>query len=151
MTRHEWLLKRNCSLTPKQLGIAYAVLCLASFSVALMFTLQGAWIVLAFSVLEMTVVALAFLHYARHATDHEHIALMDDCLLIEQIQAGQMQQTRLDPYRTRVVLPCRTQDLISLVERDVKIEVGKFLTDRKRQQVAKEIQHELRLGSLMCR
>lgn len=149
VNKHEWLLKRNCSLSPRQLGVAYAVLCVISFSVALMFTLLGAWYVLAFSVFEMAAVALAFLHYARHATDHEHIALDDGCLLVERIEAGKVRQTRLDPHWTRIALPNRTQDLINLEAKGVKIEVGRHVTAAKRRQVAQELRQELRRGSLM--
>jgi uncharacterized membrane protein len=149
INRHEWLLKRNCSLSPRQLAFAYAVLCVASLAVALMFTLQGAWLVLAFSVFEMAVVALAFLHYARHATDHEHIALTDGCLLVEAIEAGKVRQTRLDPQWTRIALPNRSQDLINLEAKGVTIEVGRHVTVAKRRQVAQELRRELRKGSFM--
>jgi uncharacterized membrane protein len=144
VVRQEWLLKRNCSLTPRQLGIAYAALCVLSFSVATMFALHGAWLVLGFSFLEMGAVAWAFFHYARHATDHEHIALIEGCLLIERIEAGKVQQTRLDPYWTRIGLPDHRQDLINLEARGVKVEVGRFVTVAKRRRVAQELRQELR-------
>jgi uncharacterized membrane protein len=149
--QHDWLLKRNCSLTPRQLAKAYAVLCILSFSVATMFTLQGAWVVLVFSVMEMSAVALAFLYYARHATDHEHIALVDGFLLIERIEAGQVQQTRLDPHWTRIALPKNACDLINLEAKGVKIEVGRFVTVAKRRKVAQELRQALHGGSLMYR
>ena len=146
MTKHEWLLKRNCSLSPRQLALAYGVLCLLSFSIAIMFTWRGAWYVLVFAVLEMAALALSFFHYARHATDHEHIALIDGCLLIELVQAGQVQQIRLDPYWTRIALPSRAQDLINLEAKGVKIEVGRFVTEAKRRQFAQELRQELQNG-----
>lgn len=151
VNRHEWTLKRNCSLSPRQLIFAYAVLCIASLSVALMFTFYGAWIVLAFTVFEMALVALAFLHYARHATDHEHIALIDDCLLVERVEAGKVRQIRLDRHWTRIGLPDRTRPLINLEAKGVKIEVGRHVTAAKRRQVAQELRQELRRGSLMYR
>lgn len=149
--RHDWLLKRNCSLTPRQLGIAYAVLCVLSFSVAAIFTVRGAWYVLVFSCLEMSAVALAFLYYARHATDHEHIALIDGTLLVEKIEAGQIHQTRLDPYWTRIALPADTCSLINLESKGVKIEVGRFVPAAKRRKVAQEIRMALYEGSSLYR
>lgn len=148
MNKHEWLLKRNCSLTPRQLGLAYAVLCIASFSVAGIFTLSGAWQVMVFAVIEMLAVAIAFLHYARHATDHEHISLCGDCLLIENVEAGQTRETRLNACWTRVASPSRPQDLICLQAGGIKVTVGRFATDRKRREVAREIQRELRSALL---
>src|SRR4051812_33579334 len=91
VSKHEWLLKRNCSLAPRQLAFALTLLCLISLLVAISFALRGVWHVLAFSVLEICAVACAFFYYARHATDHEHIALIDGCLLIERVEAGRVQ------------------------------------------------------------
>jgi uncharacterized membrane protein len=143
MDTQEWLLKRNCSLTPRQLGRAYAVLALLSFTVAASFMLLGAWQILLFTVLEMSAVALAFLVYARHATDHEHIVLSADCLLVEQVKASEVRLVRLDPAFTRVGIPRSPQDLISLEEHAVRIEVGGLVTAARRLQVARELRARL--------
>lgn len=140
---HEWLLKRNCCLSPRQLGLSYAVLFFLSFLVASIFTLHGAWYVFAFATVEMAAVAVAFLHYARHATDHEHIVLVDGCLLIERVQADRTQQIRLDPRWTRIAIPGNARELIGLEARGVKIEVGCFVTEAKRRQIARELRQEL--------
>jgi uncharacterized membrane protein len=147
MNHHEWILKRNCSLAPRQLAFAYALLCLMSFAVASVFVaLHGAWCVLAYAVLEMAMAALAFVSYARHATDQEHIALTDGCLLIGRIEAGRIEQTRLDPYWTRIAQPHCARDLIRLEARGVCIEVGRFVTEAKRRQVAQELRQALGNG-----
>jgi uncharacterized membrane protein len=143
MTKQEWYLKRNCSLTPRQVGIAFAVQCLVSFSIALICTLHGAWQVFIFSALEMLALGTALLVYGRHATDHEHIALTDGCLLIERINAGKIEQVQLDPNWTRVAPPKRYQDLIRLESQGKRIEVGRFITNDKRKQLASELQSQL--------
>ncbi|WP_136419880.1 DUF2244 domain-containing protein [Herbaspirillum sp. ST 5-3] len=143
MNKHEWLLKRNCSLAPRQLAIALAVPCFASLLIALWFLWHGAWHVLAFVMLESAAVACAFCHYARHATDREHIALDDGYLLIEQCLAGEVRQIRLDPYWTRVAPPDDTQDLINLEAKGIRIAVGLFVTEERRRQVALELRAEL--------
>mgnify|MGYP003577056442 CR=1 FL=1 len=144
MDHHEWLLKRNCSLRPSQLALAYALLFVLSLPVALVFTLlHGLWHVLAYALLEMAAVAIAFFHYARHAADNEHIALADDCLLIERVEAGQSQQVRLHPFYTRIAAPRDTQELMRLEARDVRIEVGRFVTLERRRQVALELRSAL--------
>ncbi|MFC5462836.1 DUF2244 domain-containing protein [Massilia niabensis] len=140
-----WVLKRNCSLTPRQSGAVYALLCAASFSIALVFLLQGIWIVLAFALVEMLAVGLALLHYARHALDVERIALFDSCLVVERIDAGRRQEIRLDPLRLRVHAPVpRAQKLIRLESRDVSVEVGSYVSEPIRVQVAQEIHRALR-------
>jgi uncharacterized membrane protein len=146
----EWLLKRNCSLSPRQLGIAYALLCSGALGIALIFVLQGIWFVFAFAVLELAGIAWALLHYARHALDHEHIALTERCLLVERVQAGHREQIRLDPTWTRIALPDqRRRALIRIESRGVKVEVGSFVSEAVRQQVAQELRRALRGNSLL--
>ncbi|WP_229217410.1 DUF2244 domain-containing protein [Massilia forsythiae] len=101
---HEWTLQRNCSLAPRQVARAYAGLCCVSLAVAAGFLLNGVWLVLAFSLPELALVALALVLYARHATDHERVLLADGCLLVESVHAGERRQARLDPLWTRVVV-----------------------------------------------
>lgn len=147
MDSREWLLKRNCSLTPFQTIAAFAVLCASSFAVGVVFlVLHGAWLVLAFAVIEMAAVAMAFLHYARHATDHEHIALDGNCLLVERCDAGAVLQTRLDASRIRVMPPRNGRDMIVLESCGVRIEVGQFVNESVRRRVAQE----LRFGLSCC-
>ena len=71
----DWVLKRNCSVTPAQLGWMYASLCAVSLGIAGMFWLHGARYILGFAWLELLAVGAAFLVYARHATDGERISL----------------------------------------------------------------------------
>ncbi len=140
-----WILKRNCSLTPRQSAAAYALLCTGSFGVALFFLLQGFWMVLAFSLLEMAAVGWALLHYARHALDVEHIALTDGALLIDRVDAGRRSQFRLDPGRTRVSPPLpRRQKLIRLESPAACVEIGSYVSEPVRQQVAQELARAMR-------
>jgi len=144
MATREWILKQNCSISPRQLVKAYAGLCAASLIVATYFTLHGAWLVLVFAVLEMTAVAAAFLYFGRHATDREHIALSDAGLTVELVRAEQTRRFRMDPRHTHVDLPGFKHGLIGLEANGARVEVGRFLTDRKRHEFARELITELR-------
>lgn len=140
-----WILKRNCSLSPRQSAAAYLLLCTGSFGIALFFLLQGFWIVLAFAVLEMAAVGLALLHYARHALDVERIALTERCLLVERIDAGRRSRIRLDPVRTRIAAPVpRRQKLIRLESPGATVEIGSYVSETMRQQVAQELARAMR-------
>lgn len=143
--KREWILRRNCSLSPRQTAVAYAVLCALSFGVAAVFLLQGVWQVLFFTAVEMAAVTFAFLYYARHATDYEHIVLTRGCLLVERVCAGKVLQTELDPYFTRVAVPQRGE-LIGLEAKGVKLEIGCYAMEPQRRQFARELQGELRGG-----
>lgn len=148
MARH-WTLKRNCSLTPRQSLALYALLCAASLGIAFVFLLQGVWMVFAFALVEMTAVGLAFLHYARHALDVETIALTDQCLLIERIDAGRREEIRLDPAWLRVLPPePRTRKLIHLESHGAQVAIGAYVSEAVRGQVALELRQALRARTL---
>ncbi|MFC5478323.1 DUF2244 domain-containing protein [Massilia suwonensis] len=142
---HTWILKRNCSLTPRQSAAAYVLLCTASFAIALVFLLQGIWIVLAFSLLEMLAVGWALLHYARHALDVERIALTERSLVVERVDAGRHTRFQLDPIRTRIQPPApRARKLILLESPGSSVEIGSYVSEPVRQQVAQELARAMR-------
>ena len=143
MVKREWILKQNCSLSPRQLVQAYAVLCAGSLLVASYFTFHGAWLVMVFALLELSCVAAAFLYFARHATDRECIELSDACLLVELVRAEQKSQFKLDPRRTQVAAPEKGRGLIGLVANGKRVEVGRFLTEWRRREFARELSREL--------
>ena len=69
----QWVLRRNCSITPGQLGGFYLSMCVVSLLIALGFAWHGAPVVLYFAGIELLVLAAALLVYARHATDADTI------------------------------------------------------------------------------
>jgi uncharacterized membrane protein len=141
----EWTLRRNCSLAPRQLARAYALLCCFSLAMGIGFLLRGAWMVLAFSLVDLSVVGLALLVYARHATDRERIELSERGLVVESVQADARSQTRLDPLATRVIAPDGgRRSLVALESRGVRVEVGRFMTAAQRGQLARELRQALR-------
>ncbi len=148
--QREWHLKRNCSMSPRQSGLTYGSLCAGVLLLGLMFALHDIWFILVFGVLETTGVALALLHYARHATDHEHIALSAGSLLVIRVQADCVQAIRLDPFWTRVGAPSHRCSLICLESRGVKVEVGSFVSEEVRAQVAEELKRALRGTSYLA-
>lgn len=83
-----WFLKRNCSVTPSQLGWLYASLCVVSLGIGTVFWLHGAPLVLPFAWLELAAVGFAFMAYARHATDGERIMLQAGRLVVELENGG---------------------------------------------------------------
>jgi uncharacterized membrane protein len=138
-----WELKRNCSVTPRQLAGIYAALCCASLMVALICVWQGAWFVLVFAVLELSAVGAAFLLYARHATDAEYIALAPDSLVVEVVEGTIVKKFSFDPRRTRVDVADGRSGLVVLEGCGAKVEVGRFLTPWKRRELAQQLKRAL--------
>jgi uncharacterized membrane protein len=148
--QREWLLQRNCSMTPHRSAKVYSWLGAAVAVVSLVFALRGFWFVSIFAAIEMAGVALAVRHWARHAGDRERIALTDDCLLIERIQAGRTQCIRLDPCWTSIAPPTRGRRLIGLASLGVKVELGSFVSEHVRYRVADELRSALRSRSYLA-
>ncbi|NRR33338.1 DUF2244 domain-containing protein [Oxalobacteraceae bacterium] len=143
MEKREWLLQRHCSLSPRQLALAYALLSLLSFAVALSFYLLGVWQVLFFTVLEMSAVAFAFLYAARHAADYELVELSVDGLLVLSVSAGREQRIHFDPYWTRVSLAATPGALIALEARGARVQLGRFVGEQRRRQFVRELRRAL--------
>ena len=65
----DWVFRRNCSMSPRQLIVFYASLCVVSLIVASIAWDVGGSLVLPFTGIELGSVALALVVYGRHATD----------------------------------------------------------------------------------
>lgn len=142
----EWSLKRNCSVTPAQLGWLYASLCAVSLSVAVGFWLQGAPWVLPFALLELVAVGSAFLLYARHATDRERIRLLDGRLVVEQETAGRIKRCEFAREWVRVEPRGDDGQLIEVRGGGQSVKVGRHLRSDLRPALAREIRLALRGG-----
>ena len=57
----DWMLKRNCSVTPAQLAWMYGALCVVSLAIGGFFWSLGAWFVLGFAGIELLAVGIALL------------------------------------------------------------------------------------------
>jgi uncharacterized membrane protein len=141
--RREWLVRRNCSLTPRQTLAVWAALLALSLAVGLFFAVQGAWYVLAFSVLEMAAVTAAFVVYSRHATDSDRIVHENGMLFVEKMRGGRSSTIRLDTCWLRIVPPARRRDPIRLIARGITVEIGTWLPEEPRRALARELRKEL--------
>ncbi|WP_090045164.1 DUF2244 domain-containing protein [Limnohabitans sp. 2KL-27] len=140
----QWQLRRNCSVTPAQLGWLYLSLCVVSLGIGVFFWVQGATLVLAFAGLEIALVGLAFLAYARHATDGEWISLQGTSLVVEKESAGRRERAEFSRQWVRVEPKSGDHSLIELSGQGRSIEVGRFVRPELRQVLAREIRRALR-------
>lgn len=148
---NQWILQRNCSLSPRQVALAYVLLCTGALTVGIGFLLHGVWQVLAFTLPELSLVGLALLLYARHALDHESISLSASGLTVDCVRAERHHIVRLDPLWASVSLPDgRRQPLLRLESRGVRVEIGRFVSDARRRQVARELRLALRGVSVLA-
>lgn len=139
-----WFLKRNCSVTPAQLGWLYASLCAVSLGVGTIFWLQGAVLVLPFAGLELAGVGVAFLAYARHAGDREKISLNGRQLVVELESAGHRERAEFRRDWVRVEPASGDRSLIELSAQGRRVSVGRFVRPELRPVLAREIRRALR-------
>jgi uncharacterized membrane protein len=139
-----WSLKRNCSVSPTQLVWFYVSLCALSLGIGLFFWAMGASVVLAFAGLEVTLVGIAFLVYARHATDGEWISIHGRSLVVECETAGRRERAEFERQWVRVEPKLGDGSLIELSGQGRSIEVGRFVRPELRQMLAREIRKALR-------
>jgi uncharacterized membrane protein len=139
----QWLLKRNCSLSPSQLAGCFGLLSLVSFSIACACAAQGAWPVVVFSCIEVAALVVAFLVYARHAGDYEKIVLEPKRLTIETMSGNEVCRRELTASWLRVELPDERRGLVRLVQGAQTLAVGRFLPEHERLEFARELRASL--------
>ena len=139
-----WFLKRNCSVTPAQLGWMYVSICVVSLSIATFFWVQGATLVLPFAWLELAAVGAAFLAYARHAGDGERISLQGARLVVELETAGHLQRAEFRREWVRIEPKTGDRSLIEVSGQGRSVEVGRYVSPELRSALAREIRMALR-------
>lgn len=140
----DWLMKRNCSVSPQQFVCFYVSLALFSLAIALLLVVRGAWPVLPFTGIELLVVGIAFVIHARHAVDYERIRLFPSRLVIEQVSAERLTQFEFNPRWVRVESGASPRDPVKLVSRGQTVAVGQHLAQHRRAQFANELRMWLR-------
>ena len=142
----QWFLRRNCSVTPAQLGLMYISLCVVSLGIGTAFWFQGATLVLPFAWIELMAVGAAFLVYARHATDGERIYLTGPQLVVELDNGGKLERAEFRREWVRVEPRMGDGSLIELSAQGRSINVGRFVRPELRPALAREIRMALRGG-----
>jgi uncharacterized membrane protein len=140
----QWLLRRNCSVTPVQLGFVYLSLCLASLGIAAFFWAQGIRAVMLFAWLELMALGFAFVVYARHARDGEKILLQGGQLVIELESGGRTQRAEFNREWVRVEPKNGDGSLIEVSGQGQSVRVGRHVRPELRPELAREIRYALR-------
>lgn len=141
----QWLQRRNCSITPRQLVAFYASMCVVSLAISAFFMAQGAPFVLFFAGLELTVLGVALLMFARHAGDREILTLTGRSLNIEQRCGSRVARTDFTAEWLTVEPAAGQGSLVQLSGEGRTVQVGRFLRPELRPAFARELRRALRL------
>lgn len=139
-----WVLRRNCSLAPRQVLTAYLLLCAVSLVIAAGFAWAGATPVLWFAGLELAIVGIALLVYARHAADHETITLKNSIVAIEHHCGNRVERAELRADWLRVEPLAAQGSLLELTAAGRRVLVGRYLRPEWRAVLARELRAALR-------
>jgi uncharacterized membrane protein len=143
----DWLIRRNCSASPRQFVWFYVSLAFVSSMIALSMWLRGAWMIVPFTGLELLAVGVAFVIYARHAVDYEYIGLHPHCLVVECMSAEQLTHLEFNPRWVRVEPGATPRDRITLHSGGRSVAIGQYLAQHRRAQFARELRTWLRACS----
>lgn len=139
-------LRRNLSITPRQMLQAYLLLCLLSLLVAAGFWWQGVALVGLFAVLELAAVGLALLVVYRHAGDRELITLSDRELSVEQYRGPGVARASFRTEWVRVEPLSDDGSLVELSGEGRSVRVGRHVRSELRVELAQELRRALRLA-----
>ncbi|MBN8745030.1 MAG: DUF2244 domain-containing protein [Thiomonas arsenitoxydans] len=138
----DWVFRRNCSMSPRQLIVFYASLCVVSLIVASIAWDVGGSLVLPFTGIELGSVALALVVYGRHATDRERVRLSTQQLQVEWENAGVVQSVSFNPHWVRVSLP--ESGLVEVSSAGRTVYIGRYSRPERRAVLAKDLRAALR-------
>lgn len=140
----QWQLRRNCSITPRQMLAAYALLCTISLAVALFFWFTGARVVLAFTGFELMLLGAAMLLFARHAGDRETLTLVGRSLLVERAIGARVERGAFSADWLTVEPAAGQNSLVELAGQGRTMRVGRFLRPELRADFARELRRAMR-------
>jgi len=138
-----WLLKRNCSLSPRQMLWFYLSICVCSLGIASGFWSMGVWLVMPFAWLELAALGLALLVYARHAADRECLRLSGGQLTVERTYGTRVERATFHPDWVRVEVLPGPRALVRLSGQGQNISVGRYIRPELRKQLAQELKINL--------
>jgi len=134
--------RRIDSLGTRGRGVAFGTLATASAVVALAWSAAGAWVVLPFAIVEITLVAAAFVVAERRAGDWERLVVAGDRVIVERSQGGRLTRRELNRWRTRIETARRSLVLYSAGER---VAFGGLLEPRERAATGRDLRRLTRL------
>ena len=126
-------------MAPRQALAFYLGLCAVSLGIATFFWWQGARLIMPFAWLELLVVGICMLVYARHAADHESIALRQGSLSVAQVAGNRITQVEFQAQWVKVEPARADGSLIQLSGQGRRVTVGRFVRPELRAQLAGEL------------
>jgi uncharacterized membrane protein len=134
--------RRNNSLSSSGRLVAFGFILAVSVGIAAALSLiLGAWPILPFAGLEMTVLYAAFRHVERHAADYERITIRDSRVEVEVRDGQRMMRVELERYWVQVMH--ESGGRVVLRSRGREVALGRHLRQEERGDLARRLRREL--------
>ncbi|MEP7282348.1 MAG: DUF2244 domain-containing protein [Rubrivivax sp.] len=140
----QWVLRRNCVLSPRQVFTVYLSMCAVSLLIAAGFWWHGAPYIAGFAGLELIAVGVALAVYSRHATDRETLTLAARRLAVERRFGGRIERVDFRAEWLRVEPAIAQGSLVELAGEGRSMRIGRFLRPEQRAAFAQELRRALR-------
>ena len=140
--------KPNSALSAVSKQRIIILLTLIPCIIGIVFCFLGAWPILPFVGLEVVALAYAFFYINKHEADYESISIEGESLIVERCVAENISQHVINSYWVKVVqheLPNGELHLY-LQSHGKELEVGRYLTRKQRELLAKQLKQ--RTGTL---
>ena len=139
-TQREWILKKNCTLSPSQFGSAVSFVGGLSLLIATIWAIKGVWLVLPFAFAECLALMIAFFVYSRHATDFERVTLTNSEICVESEIGGMLKSIKLPRSWVRARFERdEANGLVLLNSGSTELKLGQFVSLKKRELFFDEI------------
>jgi uncharacterized membrane protein len=140
--------RRHDALGTRGRWVVFASLAGLSLAFALGFAAAGAWLVLPYSVLELTLVAVAFVCIERRSGNWERLTVAENSVVVERRRAATVSRREFNRWRVRVeaaVADARATPRLVLHCAGERFEFGGDLPTAERLAVARELRRLTRL------
>jgi len=134
-----WLMKRNCSFSPKQVGLFYLSIVSFSLMVAGYFLLIGVWMIIIFTTIEILALTIALYVYSRHALDYEKITIVGKQLLVERSWGGRVEVNEFNTVWTKLIHKNDGRRDLVLVTAAKELPIGYFVLANQQEQFEKDL------------
>jgi uncharacterized membrane protein len=137
---YRFVLSPNCSISWRELVAFYLLTCVVALAVGLFFSLQGLWLVLPFSGLEMMALGIGLYVTSRRVYRREVITLDQNLTRIEKGVRRVHQRWEFRTPWVRVIDECPNDRsavrMLAISESGESVEVGSFLAHSEKDALA---------------
>lgn len=134
----------NCSLHPRGRKLVFWLIALVTLTISSVFAWMGYWLTLPFAGLEIGVLAWAFESLSRRGDDYETLTIDDNEIVVDRLQSEQIEHLQLNRQWATLVKSGNGacgHVRIALRSHGREMELGVFLTDEKRLELANSLQN----------